>query len=387
MRMPNSRRTGWIVAAVLGALLAWYVFSDTPLRLGDRTLRVYDVSDLIADIPDYYDAPDFHLADRRRRAPDNDEDGRTREERVADLAEQVRTHVAPGTWGRGDLVNLGEGRRLLIVTSEAKHRLVEDFFEQLRATQRVQVTVEGRFITIGDGSSAHLDAALKEVMGDGPVPLFFSDARVAALLRAAQATPKSTVTTAPRLTVFNGQRAYVLVGTQQAYLANLTANRGADGSVAYDPRIDIAESGVVFEVRATASADRQRVTLDLHPRLAHLEGLDVVSVGVGPDGKDLSIQTPRTWIAEFHQTITMPAGTTFLIRSMTRPRAPGGAEAGGTGAAEVPEEVVLLVKATVIEPSRQTMPSPTTAPAGTRLRVQPANPPPAPARGQAAPGS
>lgn len=362
MRTPTSRATGWILAIILGALLAWYVFSDTPLRLGDRTLRVYDVSDLIADVPDFYDAPHFAFGERRApdRRDDGDEDDRTHAERVADLAERVRTHVAPGTWGGGDLVNLGEGRRLLIVTSEAKHRLVQDFFEQVRATRRVQVTVEGRFITIGDGATARLDDVLEQVAGDGPVPLFFDDAQVAALLRAAQTTLKSTIITAPRLTVINGQRAYVLVATQKAYLANLTANRDANGTVAYDPTVEIAESGVVFETRATASADRQHVTLYLHPQLAELQGLDTVHVGVTPNGKDLSVQSPRMWVAEFHQTVTVPAGKTLLIRSMPKPRPPGPGR-GGT-AAEAPEEVVLLVKATVIDPAR---PAATTVPATT----------------------
>lgn len=351
IRRPTSKATGWVVAAVLGALLAWHVVSDTPLRLGDRSLRVYDARDLLVDVPDF----------RVDRGGEADEDERTRDDRVDELAEQIRTHVAPGTWGPDDLINFSEGQRLLIVTSEAKHRLVQDFFEQVRATQRVQVTVEARFLTIGDGSSGQLDDALGRIGDDddAPGPVFLDDAQVRSLLRASQASPKSTIITAPRMTVYNGQRSYTLVATQRAYVSDLRANRAADGSVTYDSTIDSVESGIVFEVRATASADRRRVTLYLHPRLTQLRGIDTLHVGVSPDGKDLAVQRPNLWTAEVHQTVSIPAGKTFLIRSILKPR---DAAANGEKRADAPEEVVLLVKATVIDASQPAATAPATAP-------------------------
>lgn len=361
----NSKATGWVAAAILGALLAWYVFSDTPLRLGDRSLRVYDLKDLNIDIPDF-PYPDGG----------SDVDPPTRDRRVRELAEQVRAHVAPGTWDRDDVINFAEGHRLLIVTSDAKHALVREFFEQIRAAQHVQVSVEGRFVTIGDGSSRQLDEALTRATGAAEGPVFLNDAQVNSLLRAAQASPKATIVTAPRITLYNGQRAYVLVATQQAYVSDLTARQAADGSAMYDSKIDIIDSGIVFEARATASDDRRRVTLYLHPRLTHLLGMDDLRVGVDSAGRNLTVQRPRMWTAEIHKTVTVPDGQTLLIRNILKP---GDAPPDGEAAAAegFPREVVLLVKATVIDPSRPAgavapATGPSTAPAGNVLPTTPA---------------
>src|SRR4029434_3080952 len=98
---------------------------------------------------------------------------------------------------------------------------------------------------------------------------FLDDFQVNLLLRATQANVTSTIVQAPRLTLFNGQRAHVLVATQRAYVSDLTAQVGT-GTSSFDPEISIVESGVVLDVQATVSADRKYVTLTLRPQLSTL---------------------------------------------------------------------------------------------------------------------
>jgi hypothetical protein len=342
IRKPTARATGWIVASLLGAMLAWSLFSPTPLRLGDRKLRVYDVRDLLVDVPD------FRFDGGGEAEPD---DERTREQRVRDLAEQVRAHVAPGTWGPDDLVSFGEGLRLMIVASDAKHQLVQDYFHQIRAQQRVQVTVEARFVSLGDGPPEQLDNVLAAAgRGGASEPLFLDDADVMKLLRAAQASRTATIVTAPRMTVHNGQRSFVLIDTQRGYVSDVTATPGPDGSVKYDANIDLAISGVLLEARATASADRRHVTLYFHPRLTQLRGMDSLDAGAGPDGKDVSIQRPHTWTAEVHQTFTIPDGKTLLIRKIPKP--PDPPAKGEVPKPGPPEEMLILVKVTILDPAK-----------------------------------
>src|SRR5690606_26071367 len=50
---------------------------------------------------------------------------------------------------------------------------------------------------------------------------FLDDFQVNFLIRATQAAVNSTVLTAPRVTVFNGQQAYVVIAQQQAYVSDL----------------------------------------------------------------------------------------------------------------------------------------------------------------------
>lgn len=318
------------------------MLSDTPLRLGDRSLRVYDVRDLVVDVPDF-----------PFPGGGNDADPESREERVHELAEQIRMHVAPGTWDEADLINFAEGLRLLIVTSEAKHRLIEDYFEQIRAAQRVQVTVEARFIELDEASARQVESVLaaagKAAGAEGP-PLFLDDATVTNVLRVTQMGSANGIVTAPRITLVNGQRAHVLVETQRSIVSNVTVNQSADGAVQYVPTVDTIGAGVLLETRATASADRRHVTLYLHPRLSELRGIDNVDLGKGPDGTDLSIQSPTIWVTEIRQTVTIPDGATLLIRSLAKPAAATTRPDSKTD--DVPHEVLLLVKATIIDPAK-----------------------------------
>ena len=89
------------------------------------------------------------------------------------------------------------------------------------------------------------------------------------LLRATEAAQNTTLVTAPRLTLFNGQRAYVLVSRQTAYVSDLQPVV-AQQAVAFNPTIGLVQSGVLLDVQATVSSDRKYVTLTLRPQLATL---------------------------------------------------------------------------------------------------------------------
>jgi type II secretory pathway component GspD/PulD (secretin) len=170
---------------------------------------------------------------------------------------------------------------------------------------------------------------------------FLDDFQVNLLLRATQANVYSTIVTAPRVTLFNGQRAYVLVATERAYVSDLEANVGT-GVASFAPTIDVVESGVVLDVQATVSADRKYVTLTLRPQLATLvalrdftfqSGAGATSnpavgsgggtgqpvffggdIGVAPTG---TIQVPELQITEVRTTVSVPDGGTLLLGGQT----------------------------------------------------------------------
>src|SRR5205814_7662592 len=73
---------------------------------------------------------------------------------------------------------------------------------------------------------------------------------VSFLMRATLASQSSTLVTAPRLTLFNGQRAFVLVSRQTAYVSDLEPVV-AQNAVAFNPTIGLAQSGVLLDVQAT----------------------------------------------------------------------------------------------------------------------------------------
>jgi general secretion pathway protein D len=183
----------------------------------------------------------------------------------------------------------------------------------------------------GIGSSA---AGAKSLQVSGT---YLDNFQVSFLLSATQASQSSTTLTAPRVTLFNGQRAYVLVATQRAYVSDLEPVVG-NNVAAFDPTIDVVSSGVLLDVQATVSADRKYVTLTLRPQLAQLLNLftfnfqgaasGVVGVPIGGIGGGVLdtttgfgqtgfIQEPELQITEVRTTVSVPDGGTLLLGGQT----------------------------------------------------------------------
>jgi type II secretory pathway component GspD/PulD (secretin) len=167
---------------------------------------------------------------------------------------------------------------------------------------------------------------------------FMDDFQVNFLLRATQANTQSTSVTAPRLTLFNGQRAYVSIGTDTSYVSDLEPQVG-QGAVAFDVTVDTIQSGVLLDVQATVSADRKYVTLTLYPELTNLLDLSTFSFQTAADGgggggapgddddDDDDDDTPAALttfiqLPEYQQTlirttVSVPDGGTLLLGGQT----------------------------------------------------------------------
>ncbi|MBN1808183.1 MAG: hypothetical protein JW909_03880 [Planctomycetes bacterium] len=133
------------------------------------------------------------------------------------------------------------------------------------------------------------------------------------MLRVRQA---GTVLTAPRLTVYNTQRAHMFVAEQQAYVADYDVSGGT-----YDPIVRQFLQGVVFEVKPIVSADRRYITLEMKPTLATLLQLDVINlqgaVLLGdppvPVGVNLPVDFPILELRKVRTTVTLPDGGLVLL--------------------------------------------------------------------------
>ncbi|HWE03936.1 MAG TPA: hypothetical protein VG326_16145, partial [Tepidisphaeraceae bacterium] len=366
--------------------------------------RVYDIRDLIINIPDFTDAPDFSLNTTSNNQSQNpgqqggagagggggggggnlfsggtgqEKAGPTRDELIEKITKLITDTVSPESWrdSGGTVGSIRELQGQLIVTQtpENQHALV-NLLEQLRETRAIQVTIETRFLTVQRnfvedvGVNLSMIFNLNSAMNKNFSPIainnsssnytmgpttsvpgslgktvtslttsatYLDDFQVSLLLRATEATQKSSFVQAPRVTLFNGQRAYVLVAIQQAYVSNLTAAVGT-GVSSFTPIVSIVESGVLLDVSATVSADRKYVTLTLRPQLSTLldlasftfqNGTNTAGGGVGtgtgagfgfgvvggfssPSG---TIQEPELQITEVKTTVSVPDGGTLLL--------------------------------------------------------------------------
>jgi len=145
---------------------------------------------------------------------------------------------------------------------------------------------------------------------------FLDNIQVDFLMRATQADRRSTVLTAPRITLTNGQRSWVGVITQQAYISTL--NPVLDqGAAAVQPIIGIIETGAVLDVEATVSANKRYVTLTLRPGVGRLVGaIPTFPFGLaagGGAGFAGFVQTPTVQRQVLKTTVTVPDGGTLLF--------------------------------------------------------------------------
>ncbi len=143
---------------------------------------------------------------------------------------------------------------------------------------------------------------------------FLDDVQVDFLVQATQAHESGRTLTAPRVTMFNGQQAYIAVGTSQAYVSDLDPVV-EDNAVTFDPEISFVTTGSTLTVRPTVSADRRYVTMTLSPQITSLNGFTTPG-GTDANGNPVSffgLQLPNVTVTTVETTVTVPDGGTLLL--------------------------------------------------------------------------
>jgi general secretion pathway protein D len=306
---------------------------------------------------------------------------------VAEITNAIKRQIDPDSWidngGKASLTYLSGGQLIVSASAENQTRVVS-LLDKLREAAAIQVSIETRFLTIQRNFMEDIGVDLDFffninnptrfspiVVQQGSFPFtatpttpvpgsigstaqpgiqvqgsFLDDFQVNFLIRATQASINSTTLTAPRVTVFNGQQAFVLVAQQQAYVSDLEAVTG-DGVGLFNPIIDTVQTGVRLVVQPTVSADRKYVTLSLQPQVSQLVALSNFPVfglanqnnqGGGGGGNNqqvfqASVQLPILDITSVNTIVSVPDGGTLLLGGQTL-----------AGETEVEEGVPILSK-------------------------------------------
>ena len=145
---------------------------------------------------------------------------------------------------------------------------------------------------------------------------FLDNIQVDFLIRATQADTRTSLMTAPRLVLFNGQRSNIAVIQQQAFVSQLQPVVAA-GAAAQAPQIGNVPSGVTMDVEATVSADKRYVTMTLRSLgVARLINIQTFLFSTGPTtgvGASGFVQLPSIQLQEINTTVSIPDGGTLLI--------------------------------------------------------------------------
>jgi type II secretory pathway component GspD/PulD (secretin) len=108
---------------------------------------------------------------------------------------------------------------------------------------------------------------------------FLSDIQVFMLLEAAQGDVRTNTMQAPRVTVFNGQSAFISVNTFQFFLIGVNINTAAD-QIFFTPQNQAVPLGVNMFVTPVVTADRRFVRLSLAPTMTNLASANVPLIPV-----------------------------------------------------------------------------------------------------------
>jgi Flp pilus assembly secretin CpaC/tetratricopeptide (TPR) repeat protein len=394
--------------------------------------RVYDIRDLIINVPEFTNSPDFNLGGGNGNTGglggggfgggggggfgggtsggsglfggntgsgnnnDDEDEGPTRSELVEQIIQLIQDTVASDTWkdNGGTIGAIRELSGQLIVTQTPENQnAISKLLEKLRETRAIQVNIETRFLSVSrnfledvgvdfdfrfnyednpydplvPNPLTGLPQPIPGVNGVAPIQVnnntanfttasqletgitgnlagsfstpnfttsvsaFLDNFQATLLIRASQGSRNLTTVTAPRVTLFNGQRAYVFVGVQRWIVSDLEPVTGT-GSSAFNPTPSALSTGVILDVQATVSSDRKYVTLTLRPQLSRLISLQVFPVtgtvnddgggggGGGGGGSTTTtgfIQLPEIEITEVRTTVSVPDGGTLLLGGQT----------------------------------------------------------------------
>ncbi len=108
---------------------------------------------------------------------------------------------------------------------------------------------------------------------NGGMTLSFSilndDLKLNGLFRAVEKRQDTTLVNAPRLTIYNRQRANLSIVNQVSYVKDYDVEVAQTAFIA-DPLVDVVQDGLTLDVRPVVSYDRKYVTLELQPTVATL---------------------------------------------------------------------------------------------------------------------
>lgn len=175
---------------------------------------------------------------------------------------------------------------------------------------------------------------------------YMDDVQIDLLITATQADRRNVVLTAPRLTLFNGQRSWVAVANSITYISNLIPSTG-DSSGAFQPVLGLVYQGFVLDIEGVISADRRYVTLTVAFDLN--QNVDFASVTVTGAAGGGGINGGRA--ANFEGTIQLPRLAGTQIRTTVSVPDKGTALLGGQRTSnefEVEEGVPVLSKIPIV---------------------------------------
>ena len=279
--------------------------------------RVYDIRDLLVQVPDFVPEPLAPRAEGTILEQPQRQDP-SHEEMVGKLMELIRTTVGQyDEWAAhgGDFSSIDELKgNLVIKTWPENHDMIMGLLTHLREARGPQISIEARFLLVTE-RFAERSGISKGLEGSTPGKKirFLEDLETNLIVKSSKASSSALNFVVPRLTLSIGQKAYVTIHQQSAYASSFKKVEGENGA-AFEPVINTINEGVLLQAQATVSADRREVTMKLNPTVLNVKHpIEKQRWEASPPDQDLFIEVPEFTQAEVETTVSVPDKGTIMI--------------------------------------------------------------------------
>ncbi len=310
--------------------------------------------------------------------------GKTRAQMVTEITQLIENTVARNSWidNGGTVGSVREINGQLVITQTPGNlEKVSGLLKQLRETRSVEISIDARFLYVTTGFlndfgftwslgfANMFGSNIGQVGGvgtnnpniSGPVSItnnsstyatpqttgvpnsiggtyatpslslaggILSNYQLNLLLNATEINKRNTLLEAPRITLFNGQRATMVVEDVQNYVQSFTQTAGTGGfgglggtgAVGTNLNVLPLTTGLSLSVQATVSSDDRYVIMTIQPSLSQLLSLQTFNItgqnitgGGGGNALPGFVQLPDTQVTEVSTTVSVPDGGTLLL--------------------------------------------------------------------------
>lgn len=175
--------------------------------------------------------------------------------------------------------------------------------------------------TNGDPVLSALGKSLSTVGGAAlQVSFFKGNSDYNAVIHAVEKSENATEITAPVLTIFNRERAYVTVVNQITFIQDFDVDVANSAFIA-NPNIGVIQEGVVLDVLPTISYDRKYVTLEVHATVANLiRPIREFTTSLAGFTIPVTFQLPELEVQQAETTLRVPDGGSLILGGLKRLR-------------------------------------------------------------------
>ena len=139
------------------------------------------------------------------------------------------------------------------------------------------------------------------------------DLQISGVLRAVEKDVDTTLVNAPRLTVYNGQRANLTLVNQITYVKDYDVEVAQTAFIA-DPLVDVIQDGLTLDVLPVVSHDRKYVRMEVKPTLATLRRpIRTFESNLSGLTTPVVIELPELTYSQAATTVNVPDGGYVVI--------------------------------------------------------------------------